>query len=233
VRLDKRLLANSRVRAVLCFLAAGYIRLVHLCSRWEVVGGEIPAAFWQRREPFIVAFWHGRLLLAPFGWPRGVPVHMLISQHRDGELIARTIGHFGFATVRGSSRRQGSQALRTMVKALQAGSCIGITPDGPHGPRMRASDGVVSLARLAGVPVIPAGLGISRRRLMGSWDRMIVGLPFSRGVFVWGRPISVPRQADARAREAARIEIEQSLTALSDEADRRCGVAPVTAADPA
>jgi hypothetical protein len=232
VRLDKRLLANPRVRAVLCFVAAGYMRLVYRCSRWQTFGGEIPAAFWQRREPFIVAFWHGRLLLAPFGWPRGVPVHMLISQHRDGELIARTIGHFGFQTVRGSSRRQGSQALRTMVKALQDGSCIGITPDGPHGPRMRASEGVVSLARLAGVPVIPAAIGISRRRLMGSWDRMIVGLPFSRGVFVWGQPITVPREADAAAQAALRLEIEESLTALSDEADRRCGVTPVTA-DPA
>ncbi|MDP6403631.1 MAG: DUF374 domain-containing protein, partial [Alphaproteobacteria bacterium] len=130
MRLDKRLLANPRVRAVLCFVAAGYMRLVYRCSRWQTFGGEIPAAFWQRREPFIVAFWHGRLLLAPFGWRRDVPVRMLISQHRDGELIARTIGHFGFQTVRGSSRRQGSQALRTMVKALQDGSCIGITPDG-------------------------------------------------------------------------------------------------------
>ncbi|HJP20783.1 MAG: lysophospholipid acyltransferase family protein [Alphaproteobacteria bacterium] len=232
MRLDKRLLANPRVRAVLCFLAAGYIRLVRLCSRWQMVGEEIPAAFWERREPFIVAFWHGRLLLAAYGWPRHVPFQMLISQHRDGELISRTIGHFGFTSVRGSSRRQGSQALRSMVKALQSGTCIGITPDGPHGPRMRASDGVVSLARLAGVPVIPVAFGISRRRLMGSWDRMIVGLPFSRGVYVWGQPVSVPRDADAEAQEAARLEIEQSLNALSIDADRRCGVTPV-AADPA
>ena len=232
MRLDKRLLANPRVRAVLCFLAAGYIRLVRLCSRWQMVGEEIPAAFWERREPFIVAFWHGRLLLAAYGWPRHVPFQMLISQHRDGELISRTIGHFGFTSVRGSSRRQGSQALRSMVKALQSGTCIGITPDGPHGPRMRASDGVVSLARLAVVPVIPVAFGISRRRLMGSWDRMIVGLPFSRGVYVWGQPVSVPRDADAEAQEAARLEIEQSLNALSIDADRRCGVTPV-AADPA
>jgi hypothetical protein len=88
---------------------------------------------------------------------------------------------------------------------------------------MRASDGVISLARLSGVPVIPATYGASRRKVLGSWDRFVVPLPFSRGVFLWGEPIQVARDADAAAQEAARQELEDRLNALTREADRLCG----------
>jgi lysophospholipid acyltransferase (LPLAT)-like uncharacterized protein len=217
------LLRNAWVRRCACFLAAQYIRLVRATSSWRVVNGGTADAAWAA-GPFILAFWHGRLLMMPYAWRSGVAMNMLISTHRDGELIAETIRHFRLGSVRGSSRRDGAQALRAMLKALKAGECVGITPDGPRGPRMRASDGVVGIAKLAGVPILPAAFATSRRMLLGTWDRFALALPFSRGVFVWGEPIRVGRH---EATDGARQRIEAALNAVTAEADRLVGVPPV------
>ena len=211
------------MRAALCWLAACYIRLVWRSCRWQVLGSEIPARFWDQGKPFIVAFWHGRLLMMPVNWRRDKPVHILISQHRDGELISRTVAHFGVGTVRGSSRRGGARALRLMVKALQANEYVGITPDGPRGPRMRASEGLITVARLAQVPILPGTYAVSRRHVLGTWDGFVIAYPFSRGVVIWGEPISVPEAADAAALEAARLDVETALNRLTAEADALCG----------
>jgi lysophospholipid acyltransferase (LPLAT)-like uncharacterized protein len=219
----KRIGRSERLRGLLCWLGSLYIRLVHLTGRWEVVNGGHARERWDRGQPFILAFWHGRILMMPKSWRASVPIHMLISQHRDGRLIARTVAHFGIRTVQGSTTRGGSAALRAMLKVLKAGECVGITPDGPKGPRMRASDGIVAVARLSGVPVLPATFATSRRKLLGSWDRFAVALPFSRGVFIWGDPIHVAKEAGEAEMEAARLAIEASLNAITVEADRLMG----------
>jgi len=223
----KSLLARDGVRRVLCWLAAGYIRLVSATSRWTVQGGQIPEALWASRTPFILCFWHGRLLMMPQCWRREVPIHMLISQHRDGQLIANTVAHFGIHTVVGSSRRGGASAVRRIIGLLRDGACVGITSDGPRGPRMRASDGVVAIARLSGAPVVPATFGVSRRRVLSTWDRFVMAWPFGRGVIVWGQPIYVPRDADNDATESARLRIEEALNGITAEADRITGQPPI------
>jgi lysophospholipid acyltransferase (LPLAT)-like uncharacterized protein len=223
MRLFRAFSRSETVRRPLCWLAAQYIRLVHHTGRWETEGGAIAAEFWDRDEPFILAFWHGRILMMPYCWRRAHPINMLISSHRDGLMIARTVSHFGIDTVAGSTTRGGTAALRTMLKSLKDGVSVGITPDGPHGPYMRASDGVVQLARLSGAKIIPCTYAAARRRVIGSWDRFVLAWPFSRGVFLWGQPIAVARDADETALEAARLAVERSLNALTREADARMG----------
>ncbi len=227
----KRFLRSEGLRAVLCWLGAQYIRLVHVTGRWWVEGDAAAQDHWRDGRPFILCFWHGRLLMMPHCWPRRRVIHMLISQHRDGQIIARTVGHFGIKTVSGSSSKGGAQALRAMVRALRAGECVGITPDGPRGPRMRASDGIVNLARLAGVPIIPATFGAASGRVLGTWDRFLVAWPFGRGVIVWGKPIEVPRDADGIDLETARRAVEERLNAITAEADRLTGRSPVPPAE--
>jgi len=227
----KRIGRSERVRALVCRLTAAYIRLVHALGRWEVVGAEAPAALWDDGRPFILAFWHGRILMMPMIWRRSVPIHMLISQHRDGRLIAETVAHFGIRWLAGSSSKGGTQALRTMLRALKAGECVGITPDGPRGPRMRASAGIVNVARLSGCPVIPATFAASRRTVVRSWDRFVVPWPLTSGVLVWGRPISVPKDADDAALEACRLAVEAELNAITRAADQRMAVDTVAPAE--
>jgi lysophospholipid acyltransferase (LPLAT)-like uncharacterized protein len=225
--LVKSLTGCFRVRDALCWLGALYIRLVHLSGRWEVVGDDIPKSFWDRGQPFILAFWHGRILMMPFCWRRDRPINMLISRHRDGLLIARTVSHFGIHTVAGSSSQGGTAALRSLLKFLKSGQSIGMTPDGPRGPRMRASGGIAQVARLSGAAVIPCTFSARRRKILGSWDRFVVALPFSSGLFVWGPAITPPAESSVESMQSLRMAIEDGLNAITRAADIRMGHLPV------
>lgn len=230
----KNVLMRKRLmRIAVSWLAAGFIRLVWASSRWRTIDGEIPAAFWDAHRPFIVAFWHGRLMMAPYGWRRDREIDILISQHGDGDVIAHTIGLFGIGSVRGSSAKSGKQnkggagALRAMLRRLARGGYVGVTPDGPRGPRMRVDAGIISLARLSGAPVLAATYAASRRIHATSWDRFLIALPFSRGVFVWAEPLYVARDADAHTMEQARQLLEDTLNRITAEADAICGHPPI------
>jgi len=227
VSLIKKVTRSDAVRDVLCWLGAQFIRLVRSTGVWRVEGGQIPHALWRENKPFILAFWHGRIMMMPYCWRRDKAINMLISQHRDGQFIARTVSHFGIDTVAGSSSKGGSAALRSMLRSLKQGECVGITPDGPRGPRMRASDGIVHVARMSGVPVIPCGFSARRRKVLGSWDRFTIAFPFSQGVFVWGEPVTVPADATPDQLEEARRAIETGLTHVTQSADRLMGHEPV------
>ena len=229
----KRITRINMVRQVLCWIAANYIRLVYRTSRWRYEGTSHPEALWDQNKPFIVAFWHGRLLMMPYMWRPGVPINVLISHHADGEFLSRIMRYFSIETVRGSSKKGGAAALRKLVRLLARGDCIGVTPDGPRGPRMRASGGVVALARMAGVPIVPVAVATTRCRVLGSWDRFLLALPFGRGTFLWGEPIHVARDARGAALEAARESVESALNDLAGQADRRCGIDPIQPAEPA
>jgi lysophospholipid acyltransferase (LPLAT)-like uncharacterized protein len=224
----KQWLKSDAAQGFACGLVAWYLRLVHRTGHWRVEGDRTAEEMWRAGKPFILCFWHGRLLMMPFAWnpprgARGAPIHMLISDHRDGKLIARAVSHFGIDTIAGSDNRKPTAAMRALLRAVRAGQWIGITPDSPPGPRMRAKHGVAVLGRLTGVPVIPATYSASRRRVLDTWDRLVVPKPFARGVFLWGRPIVVPPDADDAAIDRARQQIEDALTALSAEADLMCG----------
>ncbi len=224
----KQAFKSDAVQGLFCWLVSVGLRAVHLLGRWTVEGDATARGLWRGKKPFILCFWHNRLLMMPFAWnppagARDAPINMLISAHQDGRLISRTVGHFGISTIAGSDNRNTTSAMRALVRAVRGGQCIGITPDSPPGPRMRAKNGVAVLARLAGVPVIPASYSCTRRRVLGTWDRLVVPLPFSRGVFLWGKPIHVAADADEKDIEHARQEIEDALNALSAQADGRCG----------
>lgn len=226
-RLIRGISRDERVREAVSWLLAWYIRFVHRTTRWDIVGGDILERHWNAGIPFIAAFWHSRLLMMVCQWRSQQPVHMLISQHADGRFIARTVDRFGLGVIAGSSRRGGADAVRAMVKALKAGESIGITPDGPRGPRQRIGAGPISLARLSGAPILPVTYSFKHRILLKSWDRLLVPLPFGKAVLVCGRPVEVPREASEAALEALREEVEERLNAITAAADTRMGHKPV------
>jgi lysophospholipid acyltransferase (LPLAT)-like uncharacterized protein len=220
-RWGRRLLRSSLLHRLLCWVIHLYIRIVYATNRWTVENGEVPPRLLNEGRSFIAAFWHGRLMMIPMSWQRLAPMHMLISAHRDGRIIADAVSYFGIDSINGSSRRGGSSALRTMLKRLEAGECVGITPDGPRGPAMVASSGIVNVARLAGVPIVPVVFATSRHRVLHTWDRFYLGLPFGRGAFLWGEPIEIARDLDPDGIEAARLSVEERMNAMVAEADRR------------
>jgi lysophospholipid acyltransferase (LPLAT)-like uncharacterized protein len=221
--LIRQFVRSDRLRRVLCYSIHLYIRFVYWTNRWSVEGAEHPRRLREAGRPFILAFWHGRLMMIPMAWQRLAPIHMLISAHRDGRIIADAVSHFGVQTVTGSTRRGGSAALRTMVRMLAAGDCVGITPDGPAGPAMAASAGIVNVARLGHVPIVPVTFATSRRRHMRSWDRMQIALPFGRGAFVWGEPIEIAADLDADGIERERRRVEDRMLDMVVEAEARVG----------
>lgn len=230
-----RRMAWRAVEAVLPWLAVGYIRLVHRTVRWQWVGRERLDAVLEDGEPVVAAFWHGRLLMmAPVVAESARPVHIVISANRDGEAIARVMRSFGGRAIRGSSanrkrrtdRKGGRAALRAAMAALDAGYPVGITPDGPRGPRMRAQGGAAAMSAQAGVPVLPLAWATRRGRLLGSWDRFLLPWPFDRGVYVVGAPLH-PSGTDRDAVEAHRLAIEGALLEVTRRADAHMGRAPV------
>jgi len=162
----------------------------------------------------IYAFWHGGLLV-PLFTHRYRGISILISQHRDGEIISRVTRILGYEPVRGSTTRGGAKALRQMVRKARNGRCLAVTPDGPRGPRQVFQAGAAKLAQLTGYPVLPVGIGVDRKRELSSWDRFMIPFPFSRCIYVYGEPIHVLKSDDpARVTALA----QERLASLTEEA---------------
>lgn len=165
----------------------------------------------------VYALWHEHLLpLAALHAHQGAAV--LVSRHRDGEILARIMTRWGYLPARGSSTRGGEEGLRQMVRAGRAGRPIAFTPDGPRGPARRCKPGVVRAAAETGLPIIPVGVAATRARRLRSWDRFVVPMPRARIFVSYGRPLVVEgiteddlsvwtlRVEDALNREVARCE---------------------------
>ncbi|CAA6606186.1 conserved hypothetical protein [Rhodospirillaceae bacterium LM-1] len=227
-RLRKSILRSNAVRYLACWLAANYIRLIHATHKVTTENRHIPEAFWSQQKPFIMAFWHGRIFLMPYIWPKNHSFHMLASQHRDGLLISRTVAHLGIDSIAGSTTRGAGPAVRAIIKKIKQGGCVGITPDGPRGPRMRSTDGVINIARLSGVPILPVTYSAAPSRFMKTWDRFLLPRPFGTGIlFMWGEQITVPRDADDEQVAHLNQLLETRLNAMTAEADRRMGLVPI------
>ncbi|MBI5233544.1 MAG: DUF374 domain-containing protein [Deltaproteobacteria bacterium] len=111
----------------------------------------------------ILAFWHGRLLMMPCAY-KGKRATILVSQHRDGELIARAVRGFGIESVRGSSTRGWLGGVKGLLRAVRSGSDLVITPDGPKGPERKAWMGVVLIAKGTGMPILPVSFSASKKK---------------------------------------------------------------------
>lgn len=155
-----------------------------------------------RREgtPIVFALWHGDLLPLLYHH-RGEGVSVLISEHRDGELIARVAEALGFRTVRGSTSRGASRALVGLSRELAEGHDVAITPDGPRGPARSFAPGALIAAQRAHAPIIAVGLATKSAWYLGTWDRFVIPRPFAKVRIAYSDPV-VLDAATARAAAA-------------------------------
>ena len=179
-KLFKTLFKTEAFRTFICWMVTNYIRFVHYTSFKTYEIDDAAKPYMQGKKPLLFAFWHARLLMMPMLRPPGRKMNVLISTHRDGELISRAMNNFGFETIRGSSTRGGSSAAIKAVKALQLGENVAITPDGPKGPAQKIQGGIIDIAAMSNVPIIAITSSASRNKRMRSWDRFMVSLPFGR-----------------------------------------------------
>ena len=149
--------------SVIPVMASFCIRLLGKMMNIGTVGGEKVDVFTRKGMPIIIAFWHGRQIMMPLAF-RGTSASILISQHRDGEIIATIMKKFGFGAIRGSTTRGGIPALRNLVRAGRHGQDLVITPDGPRGPARQVQMGVISLAKITGFPIVPLTFACSKKK---------------------------------------------------------------------
>jgi lysophospholipid acyltransferase (LPLAT)-like uncharacterized protein len=221
----KSLLRSRPAQYVLPRLLGGYLRFVLRTNRWTLDGAQNFAPH-GAGSPAVFSFWHEHLPLMPAlamlarrsPAYHPAPIHTLVSQHRDGQFIGNVVRQFSIEPVLGSSSRGGANGLRQLLRLLKRGAMIGLTPDGPRGPRRVAAPGVAQLAALAGVPVLPCAARTSRRIGLNTWDRMGIPLPFGRGVVVCEPAITVSRDAWRDALPA----ITAAMDRASERADRLC-----------
>jgi len=200
--------------AVLSFVAAGVIRALRRTVKIRHHDDGPMRERERRNERFILAFWHRHLLLMPYSY-RGNGISVLVSQSKDGELIARTVARLGIDSSRGSSSRGGVAGMRTLLRKAAEGWDIAFTPDGPRGPASEVQPGVILAAAATGFPIVPVALAATRAKRLNSWDRFVVPLPFSTVHFVFGEPLAVERRGDP---EAAAGELKRRLDAAEAEA---------------
>ena len=177
----------------------------------------------------IFAFWHNRLMMIAYIYRRlfGMKdIVTLISSSKDGEYFVRALRLFRPFVVRGSSTRGGSPAMKSLVKNIKQGMDCIITPDGPLGPRYQVQPGIVALARLTGVPIIPVSYWSSRRVILNTWDRFLVTLPFGKTAYVFGEPIHCPSEASETEMERVAERVREGLFAASRRAMEDLGEAP-------
>lgn len=188
--------------------------------RWED-GSGLGLLEGRHPGPVIFAFWHNRLGLSPILRGRFLrevgqkrPMAGLVSASRDGGFLARVLELFDVQPVRGSSSRRGAQAIREMVGWAKQGHDLTVTPDGPRGPCYTVQPGVLSMAQLSRLPLIPVACNLSRKIQLKSWDRFQIPLPFATCIVRLGPAMHLPEEMDDAAREAARAELQRRLMEL-------------------
>ena len=210
---------------IISILGAFYIHLVFFTSDVNFKNRRNIDKVFKKKRSFIYSFWHDQLLMCPLTWDSDSEIKVLISKHRDGDIISKVISILGFGSIRGSTNKpkknknKGSlKAVRQIIKSLDNNISIGISPDGPKGPRHIVSDGVIHIARLSQKEIVPVGIGFKRKWILNTWDKFIIPKIFNEICFVWGKPIKVSKNS----RESLKLkkDLEVLMNRLTTEANK-------------
>lgn len=194
------------------------IRLICATLRWETKEALSTDSIRAAGRQMILTFWHGRIFMATYFFRnRGIVV--MTSRNRDGEYIARVIQRFGYGAARGSSSRGSHQATVECLRAMKSGRDLGLTIDGPRGPRYVAKPGAAYLAKKSGNPVVPFNIAVEKKWVMRSWDHFQIPMPFSRAIVLVGNPIYVDADTTREQMQIIEAHIQRSLDELRDRSD--------------
>tara|TARA_A100001037_G_scaffold299734_1_gene325978 strand:- start:1684 stop:2370 length:687 start_codon:yes stop_codon:yes gene_type:complete len=202
-------------------LATGLIRFLARTIRYDDT--ELSERLRSLRDgPFIIVIWHNRLALSLTLYQRMVSKQLhghrmaaLVSASQDGATLAEILRNFQVRPIRGSSSRRGAQALKELIQSAEEGFDLAITPDGPRGPRYALKDGILSIAQLTGLPILPVSYHLSQKWTLNSWDRFQIPFPLSKCTVVAAPPLQVPRRLDAHDRDQLRQRLEGILRELT------------------
>jgi lysophospholipid acyltransferase (LPLAT)-like uncharacterized protein len=176
-----------------------------------------------RDRPLIFCAWHNRLAYVMIAirediQPKtGRRLAAMVSASRDGAFLVEILRAFDVEPVRGSTSRRGRQALLELSRQVKAGQHLGITPDGPRGPCYEIQDGILSLAQLTGLPIVPLGCQARGKVRFKSWDRFQLPWPLTRCDVAFGEPLEVPRKATDEQRNALKDDLKRRMMEINPE----------------
>lgn len=192
-----------RVRASL-LAGSGVIRALAATWRYRTVGEQTMLDLRASKTPILFTIWHGQML--PLLWHhRDQGVAVLVSEHQDGELIARVLEWMGYGLIRGSTSRGAGRALLGLVRTLKEGHDVAVTPDGPRGPRHKVAPGAVIAANRAEAPILPTVAHVDRYWKLRTWDGFVIPKPFARITIAYGEPRNVRAASPREAAEEAPV----------------------------
>ncbi|MCU0573725.1 MAG: lysophospholipid acyltransferase family protein [Syntrophobacteraceae bacterium] len=187
--------------------------------RYEVLNGETDDAVYRRGDVPIYCSWHQRWFAGITFMPRRHPIAIMVSQSQDGHFISEIVTRLGWHVARGSSSRGGSKALRELVGCLRRGVAVGHIVDGPRGPFGEVKPGLLTLARVSGMPIVPIVISPERKWVFRSWDRFMIPKPFSRIIIRFDDPVYVPRRLDEESFDKLRQGLQERLRWLYEDTD--------------
>ena len=188
----KNFLKHKYIQELLGWLISFYIKICFNTSLWYVKNDESIKKNLKKKKSILVCFWHNRMLMAPFCWNYQTKFKMLISEHRDGRIISNAVSHLGIDTISGSSNKNKISSAKKIIEELKIFNTVGITPDGPRGPKEKASSGIIKISKATQVPIIALGFDSTSNKKLGSWDSFLLTYPFSKCCYVWSDPILIP-----------------------------------------
>ena len=195
----KKIFRNHLIQNLLGWLISSYIKICYQTSTWYIKNDDTVIKMLKSKKNFIVCFWHNRLLMAPFCWQyHENKFKMLISGHADGRIISNAVSHFGIETISGSSNKKKISSAKEILIEIKKKSVIGITPDGPNGPKEKIKPGLISLIKKTAIPIIPLSYSAKFKINLSSWDNFIFPPPFNKFVAVWGKPISFNKKKNSK-----------------------------------
>ena len=194
----KNFLKNYFIKKFLSLVGALYVYIVYISSQKTFINKDNFDKLILENKSFIYALWHDQLLLSPFTWQTKNRIDILISKHKDGDIIADLIKYHGFNSIRGSTNNPSKvkekntiSSIRKIINTLKANVSIGITPDGPRGPRHKVSEGTINIARISNKKILPMALAYKEQWVLNTWDKFIIPKPFNKICIVWGDPIDI------------------------------------------
>ena len=212
--LRKKILRHAYVIKFGALFIKYYLKLVYFTSKVELEVNDRTADFLRSDNACLITIWHGKILVIPeVGSHFGV-FKVLASRHRDGKYIDEFISLYGHQSIRGSSFTGKILALRKIIKQIKDKQKIVITPDGPRGPRYKVNSIVTKLALQFKIPIIHISYAASRVKILRTWDRFNIPLPFCKLIVRISEPVYFRQQQDRK--------LEQLMLKQMQEVERDC-----------
>ncbi len=189
--------------------------LIARSIRWEYFEQSKKSTIFNNQNKYIFCCWHNKLFLGPHLLPRNRVINALQSSHSDGMITSLAFKYLGINVILGSSKRGGMLAFRKMVKRLQSGESIAITPDGPKGPKEQVKEGIIKLAQITNTPIIPLVWTTKKYKTINSWDNFVLPYPFSKGMYCFGKPIKIKKNINIDKLELERQNLENEIIRLT------------------